>query len=114
MAGLAFTALPEAGRGRDGGADPPLRPGQAYGEARLALRSAGWKPRPRAASSVCSTIQLDRRCHLYPELQSCSQTGPGFCRFEWTSPLGVPHAVITAGGDPGGDPGRLSSWFALP
>ena len=111
---LSFAAVTEAGRGRAAPDDPPLRAGQAYGEARLALRAAGWKHRPRVGSTVCSTILLDRRCHLYPELQSCSQTGPGFCRFEWTSPLGVPHAVITTGGDPGGNPGRLNTWFAIP
>ncbi len=108
---LSIGAISEVGNGRPASADPPLRPGQTYGEARIALRTAGWQPRRRAASVVCSAVLLVRRCHLYPELQSCSQTGPGFCRFEWTSPLGVPLAVITMGGDPGGDPGRLSTWF---
>jgi len=111
---LCLAGVPEPGSGRPATVDPPLQPGQPYGEARIALQTSGWKPRPRSISVVCSAILLDRRCHLYPELQSCSQTGPGFCRFEWTSPLGVPLAVITSGGQPGGDPGRLSTWFMLP
>lgn len=119
LAALVLLAcLPLAGggpaTGGSPGATPPLRVGQPYREARIAMGQAGWTPRPRPAGLPCAALVPDRRCQLYPELQSCSQTGPGFCRFEWLSPLGVPLAVVTRGGDVSGDPGVLSTWFVLP
>jgi|GEM_PF-764193 len=119
IAALALLAcLPLAGgvpaSGGAAAAAPPLKAGQPYQEARIAMTQAGWTPRRRAAAIPCAALVPDRRCQLYPELQSCSQTGPGFCRFEWLSPSGKPLAVITRGGNSGGDPGRLSTWFVLP
>jgi hypothetical protein len=90
---------------------PPIRPGEPYGRAQQRLLANGWRPQPRPPHSSCSILQSDQRCALFPELVACATTGPGFCRFQWQSPQGQSWAVITAGGNPQGNPGAISTWF---
>lgn len=90
---------------------PPLRPGEPYGRARQRLLANGWRPQPRPLLSSCSILQADQRCALFSELLACASTGPGFCRFQWQSPQGQSWALITAGGNPQGNPGSISTWF---
>jgi hypothetical protein len=75
------------------------------------LLKAGWTYPSKEEVDECLGGLMDRRCYLFPEIGSCSTTGLGLCRFNWLSPTGKRFAVITQGGDPGGDPGFVSDWF---
>ncbi len=92
----------------------PIQQGQSYTEARILLLAAGWNRSHAVRQEECSAGIVDRRCHLFPEIASCSHTGLGLCRFDWRSPQGRHYAVITSGGDSGGDPGVVERWFPLP
>lgn len=92
---------------------PPVM-GLPYLQARRTLLANGWSPRRRTSGDGCGDVLPDRRCSLFPELQVCSHTGLGLCRFEWLSPSGEPVVVITTGGNPEGDPGRVHNCFPDP
>jgi hypothetical protein len=99
------------------GAQGPILPqplGLPYREARTRLIRAGWTFRKEQRPGECAAVIQDRRCVLYPELGSCSLTGLGLCRFNWISPEGFQYAIITSGGNPGGDPGIVSDIFQIP
>lgn len=89
----------------------PLKLGQDYRQARAQLLSAGWRQRAHAPGRDCPQGLEDQRCRLFPELGACQQTGLGLCRFNWSTPEGRKAAVITRGGDPLGNPGKVSAWF---
>lgn len=88
-----------------------MQPGEDYRLVRRRLLARGWRPRQQPAEPGCSLLPDDRRCALYPELASCAMTGLGLCRFDWTSPAGVPYAVITRDGSAEGRPGLIERWF---
>jgi hypothetical protein len=92
----------------------PVDGGMPYLQARRELLAKGWSPLRRHAAVGCEDVMPDRRCSLFPELQACSHTGLGLCRFEWQSPDGRNLVVITADGDPSGDPGVVHRWFSAP
>ena len=106
-------ALPPAAAAPQATVRPPLRAGEAYGKAQQRLLAMGWRPQPRPLQSSCSILQADRRCGLFRELVACASTGPGFCRFHWHSPQGQSWALITAGGNPEGNPGSINTWFVI-
>jgi hypothetical protein len=89
----------------------PMQPGEDYRLVRRRLLARGWRPRQQPAEPGCSLLPDDRRCALFPELASCAMTGLGLCRFDWTSPAGVPYAVITRDGSAEGRPGLIERWF---
>jgi len=89
----------------------PIHSGLPYAKARVMLLMAGWTYPSKEGVDECLGGLMDRRCYLFPEIGSCSTTGLGLCRFNWLSPTGKRFAVITQGGNPGGDPGFVSDWF---
>ena len=89
----------------------PMQQGEDYRLVRKRLLAQGWRPQQRPAEPGCVLLPGDRRCALYPELASCALTGLGLCRFDWTSPSGVPYAVITRQGTADGLPGLIDRWF---
>jgi hypothetical protein len=99
------------------GAQAPITPqplGQPYRQVRARLIRSGWTYSKEPRPGECAAVIDDRRCFLFPELGSCSLTGLGLCRFNWTSPQGRQYAIITSGGDPSGDPGIVSDLLLLP
>lgn len=108
---LGLLLLQACQRGIPGPLEPPVRQGMAYPQARRMLLARGWRPHQRESTQGCGETLPDQRCSLFPELQACSSTGLGLCRFEWMSPEGGKLVVITAGGDPRGDAGEVHDWF---
>lgn len=52
-----------------------------YSSARSSLITLGWKPAPtEPPPNECA--KYDGRCE-YPETESCSGTGRGFCSYQW-------------------------------
>ena len=52
-----------------------------YGSVRSSLLTLGWKPAPTdPPPNDCA--KYDSRCE-YPETESCSGTGRGFCTYQW-------------------------------
>ncbi|TVQ23324.1 MAG: hypothetical protein EA367_02530 [Leptolyngbya sp. DLM2.Bin15] len=86
-----------------GEAEIPTVFGLSYHEARELLIEAGWIPLLQSPSYRQQEPSL-RSGHGqtfweqgYREVTSCSGTGEGFCRFEFTDPSGRKLIVITAG-----------------
>jgi hypothetical protein len=69
---------------------PILHQDISYAETRQALINAGWKPVPQSNSSPSNRFG-------YEELESCSGTGLGFCRFVFSATDGQKLYVTTAG-----------------
>lgn len=60
---------------------PKLKKGEGYEKVRAKMLKAGWKPFKAKDADIC--LKGDSRCEGRPEMQSCSGTGLGFCRFVW-------------------------------
>jgi len=98
-----------------------LKRGMPYGEARTVLLDKGWQPayphptsgplRPSDAvgtgDKILSRIFHEEGLH---EVESCSTTGFGFCKFLFGSGTGKTIAIITVGNE-SGEPRKVHRWF---
>lgn len=88
-----------------------LKQGMAYAQARKALINAGWQAvelspnRDRSGTMGYIIDQLG-----YNEVESCSGTGMGFCRFNFTDAKGRTLAVVTVNNQRGQQP-QLHRWW---
>lgn len=87
-----------------------LKQGMSYAQARKALINAGWQavelsPNRDRLGAMDYLIQLG-----YNEVESCSGTGMGFCRFNFTDANGRQLAVVTVNNQPGQQP-ELHRWW---
>ncbi len=87
-----------------------LKQGMSYAQARKALINAGWQavelsPNRDRFGAMDYIIKLG-----YNEVESCSGTGMGFCRFTFTDAKGRKLAVVTVNNQQGQQP-RLQRWW---
>ncbi len=87
-----------------------LKQGMSYAQARKTLINAGWQaveysPNRDRFGAMDYLIQLG-----YNEVESCSGTGMGFCRFNFTNANGRQLAVVTINNQPGQKP-QLQRWW---
>lgn len=87
-----------------------LKQGMSYAQARKALINAGWQavelsPNRDRLGAMDYLIQLG-----YNEVESCSGTGMGFCRFNFTDANGRQLAVVTVNNQQGQTP-QLHRWW---
>ncbi len=71
---------------------------ETYQEARQTLIAAGWKPAHDMVGIRCEPD--DDRCKDYPEVDACSESDTGACRFSWIAPKGTVFAIATTGDKP--------------
>jgi hypothetical protein len=76
---------------------PKFEQYEDYASVRAKLIKAGWKPFHSLRADICS--EKDLRCKGRPEMESCSGTGVGSCRFIWIR-KGKKTAICTVGEDP--------------
>ena len=60
---------------------PSFNTGDGYAQIRKQLLADGWKPFHAAEADTCSAG--DTRCEGRPEMQACTGTGLGNCKFLW-------------------------------
>lgn len=87
-----------------------LKQGMSYAQTRKALINAGWQavelsPNRDRFGAMDYIIQLG-----YNEVESCSGTGMGFCRFNFTDAKGRKLAVVTVNNQQGQKP-QLHRWW---
>ncbi len=87
-----------------------LKQGMDYAQARKALMNSGWQavelsPNRDRFGAMDYLIQLG-----YNEVESCSGTGMGFCRLNFTNANGRQLAVVTVNNQPGQQP-ELHRWW---
>ncbi|MDX2245018.1 MAG: hypothetical protein NW224_30445 [Leptolyngbyaceae cyanobacterium bins.302] len=87
-----------------------LKQGMSYAQARKALINAGWQavelsPNRDRFGAMNYIIKLG-----YNEVESCSGTGMGFCRFNFTDADGRKLAVVTINNQQGQHP-KLHRWW---
>lgn len=87
-----------------------LKQGMPYAQARKALINAGWQavelsPNRDRFGAMDYIIKLG-----YNEVESCSGTGMGFCRFNFTDANGRKLAVVTTNNQRGQQP-KLHRWW---
>ncbi len=75
---------------------PKIRKGETYKSVRVKMIKAGWKPYRTPEASVCS--ENDERCQGRPEMEDCTGTGLGNCRFVWKK-KGKIVRIFTIGDD---------------
>ena len=88
-----------------------LKQGMSYAQARKTLLSSGWQ-------AVAHSPNRDRSGAMnylinklgYNEVETCSGTGMGFCRFSFTNANGQKLAVVTVNNQPGQKP-KLQRWW---
>ncbi|MBS1796463.1 MAG: hypothetical protein JSS81_21615 [Acidobacteria bacterium] len=73
---------------------PKLKKGETYRAVRVKMLRAGWKPFHAPDADECAAG--DKRCEGRPEMERCSGTGVGACRFLWKKG-GKTVALLTAG-----------------
>lgn len=87
-----------------------LKQGISYAQARKILINAGWRALelPPNREHFGGTNYLVNKLG-YNEVETCSGTGMGFCRFAFTNAKGQKLAVITVNNQPGQKP-KLYDW----
>ena len=88
-----------------------LKQGMPYAQARKTLLNAGWQ-------AVAHSPNRDRSSAMnylinklgYNEVETCSGTGMGFCRFSFTNANGQKLAVVTVNNQPSQKP-KLQRWW---
>ena len=88
-----------------------LKQGMPYAQARKTLLNSGWQ-------AVAHSPNRDRFGAMnylinklgYNEVETCSGTGMGFCRFSFTNANGQKLAVVTVNNQPGQKP-KLQRWW---
>ena len=88
-----------------------LKQGMPYAQARKTLLNSGWQ-------AVAHSPNRDRFGAMnylinklgYNEVETCSGTGMGFCRFSFTNANGQKLAVVTVNNQPGQQP-KLQRWW---
>lgn len=87
-----------------------LKQGISYAQARKILINAGWQALERSSNRehFGATNYLVNKLG-YNEVETCSGTGMGFCRFVFTNANGQKLAVITVDNQPGQRP-KLHGW----
>ncbi|MBX3281089.1 MAG: hypothetical protein KF756_01290 [Acidobacteria bacterium] len=82
---------------------PVFKKGEDYSSVRKKLEKAGWTPYRRDDADTYYDDSLDANGKqirsTYPELNTCSGTGVGYCTFTWLSPRRRPATITTVGGD---------------
>jgi hypothetical protein len=73
---------------------PKLRKGEGYKSVRVKMIKAGWKPFHSKDADKC--MEGDERCENRPEMEACTGTGLGNCRFLWKR-KGKTVAIFTIG-----------------
>lgn len=116
LAALKRKAGPEGGPAGGTGGNPavPVLYGKSYHVARELLIAEGWIPDKNhwlhgndAAVRSGNGPQFWERG--YSELEACSGTGYGYCRFEFTDPSGRLLVVITEGEESPSHPATVSA-----
>lgn len=87
-----------------------LKQGMPYAQARKTLLNSGWQavahsPNRDRVGTLNYLIKLG-----YNEVETCSGTGMGFCRFSFTNATGQKLAVVTVNNQPGQKP-KLQRWW---
>jgi hypothetical protein len=87
-----------------------LKQGMSYAQARKTLINAGWQavalsPNRDRFGAMDDIIKLG-----YNEVESCSGTGMGFCRFTFTDANGRKLVVVTINNQRGQQP-KLHRWW---
>ena len=74
-----------------------IKRGTPYAVARGDMLLAGNKPdyHTEADHDQCSFNKP--MCRVYPEMDDCSGTGLGYCRFGWTAKEGGRYVIVTTG-----------------
>ncbi|MDB5443485.1 MAG: hypothetical protein JWP73_1861 [Phenylobacterium sp.] len=67
---------------------PTFKRHTPYGTVRSALLKLGYRPLRLAEPMSPDCSPYGDRCTVFPELESCSGTGAGYCRFGWRAPNG--------------------------
>jgi len=75
---------------------PNLEKGMSYKQARQIILNAGWQPIPTTTDNPLDGTDGWRKSG-YTEVTSCSGTGMGFCRFEFSGAGNRKFVVITGG-----------------
>ncbi|MEX0270446.1 hypothetical protein AB3R30_14980 [Leptolyngbyaceae cyanobacterium UHCC 1019] len=88
-----------------------LKSGMPYAQARTILINAGW----RAVTLSPNRDRFGGMDHIinklgYNEVETCSGTGIGFCRFTFANANGQKLAVVTINNQPGQQP-KLQRWW---
>ena len=97
---VSIDPLPKSQAVCKGAASVPNIQNLPINKAREMLAKAGWGPTPRATPvrEAEDVRAFDLAKRGVPEVDSCSGTGMGFCRFDYQGPAGS-LAVITVGDD---------------
>ena len=74
-----------------------LASGTPYAETRDAVLAAGWRPliTPACAENVGGEARI---CREWPELESCSGTGAGYCLMAFADPAGTQELKLRSAG----------------
>ncbi|MDB5476518.1 MAG: hypothetical protein JWP49_2029 [Phenylobacterium sp.] len=80
---------------------PKFKRHTPYGEVRRQLLNLGFKPIMLAEPLSPECSPYGDRCTRWPELESCSGTGIGYCKFGFRAPSGRWVALLTVGDEPG-------------
>jgi hypothetical protein len=96
-----------------------LKQGMPYAQARKILIQSGWQAVAwspnRARFEIPARGRFGAMDYLinnlgYTEVESCSGTGMGFCRFSFTNAKSETLAVVTIDNQPGQQP-KLQRWW---
>ena len=93
--------LQQATSGNNQTKDLPLRKGMSYEQARPLILKAGWKPNLKGNKNLDDQHVKSFFDTGYREIEDCSGTEAGYCRFTFTNAQGQLLAVTTAVGKNG-------------
>ena len=88
-----------------------LKQGMPYAQARKTLINAGWQAvelSPNRDRLGAMRYIIDKLG--YNEVENCSGTGAGFCRFTFADANGRKLAIVTVNNQPGQQP-KLQRWW---
>jgi hypothetical protein len=91
----------------------PLKQGMPYAQARKMLINAGWRVKPFSNRDRSGTMNYLITKLGYNEVESCSGTGMGYCRLNFTGAQGQTLAVVTVNNQTGHQP-KLQRWWIEP